>query len=346
MRAVRYTTSMDGTSLAWCRAGSGPSLVKAANWLTHLEYDSSSPVWSHWVEYLESRFSVVRYDERGCGLSDRRTQNLTIDSWVQDLRAVVEASEIDRPFYLMGVSQGAASSIAYAVKYPEDVAGLILVGGYSRGSNHRDEHAAALYKAVVDVFRLGWDEDNPVFQDVFTSRFIPEAPRDERRWFTDLCQNTLSPEIGAKLLMARADVNVEDLLVSVSAPTLVVHAHGDQVVPFAEGQLLAQRIPNARMTVVEGKNHIFQSSEKSWREFCVALDDFANLGKGTAVSRLTSRENEVLRGICEAKSNKEIAAELGLSEKTVRNHTSSILSKLELDNRQQAIREYAGEVGI
>ncbi len=342
MRAVRYTTSKDGTSLAWCMTGSGPPLVKAANWLTNLEYDLRSPVWSHWIEFLESNFSTVRYDERGCGLSDRRIKNLKIEHWVEDLHAVIEASEIEKPFFLLGISQGSAASIAYSVLYPENVAGLVLVGGYARGSNHRDERSAELYKAVVDVFRLGWEEDNPVFQDVFTSRFIPEAPREQRRWYTELCQNTLSPDTGANLLMARADVNIEHLLAQVTVPTLVVHAQDDQVVPFGEGQLLAQHIPGARMAIAAGKNHIFQSDEPAWRVFCEALLDFTDAGSPVSLEQLTDREREVLRGICMAKSNKEIARELEVSEKTIRNHTSNLFAKLQLENRQHAIRDFGG----
>ena len=340
MRTVRYTSSSDGTSLAWSKSGNGRPMVKAANWLTHLSYDLDSPIWSHWIEFLESHFTLVRYDERGCGLSDRRVENLSINYWVDDLEAVIDAAGIEEPFYLLGVSQGAATSVAYSLKHSDKVAGLILVGGYARGSNHRGPVAAQNYKTVIDVFRLGWENENPAFQDVFTSRFLPGAPPEQRSWFTDLCQKTVLPETGADLLMARADVNVERLLPEVSVPTQVIHSRDDQVIPFEEGQLLAQKIPGSVMSALEGRNHIIQRDEPAWRAFSETLLDFTSSSHTTVFSDLTKREQDVLRLICRAMSSKEIASSLQMSEKTVRNHTSKIYAKLELQNRQHAIRTY------
>lgn len=340
MRSVRYTTSKDGTSLAWSKSGNGPPMVKAANWLTHLGYDLESPIWSHWIEFLENHFTLIRYDERGCGLSDKRVKNLTMDHWVDDLEAVIDASGVDGHFYLLGVSQGAATSIAYSLRRPHGLAGLILVGGYARGSNHRGPGAAELYKAVIDVFRLGWENDNPAFQDVFTSRFLPDASPGQRAWFTDLCRKTVLPETGADLLMARADVNVESQLASVSVPTRVIHSRDDQVIPFEEGQLLAQNIAGASLSVLEGKNHIIQRDEPSWPEFRDILLEFSSSSRSVEIDGLTNRELDVFRLICQALSGKEIAVELQMSEKTVRNHTSNIYAKLNVQNRQQAIREF------
>lgn len=289
---------------------------------------------------LESHFTLVRYDERGCGLSDKRVKNLGMDCWVDDVEAVIDASGIDEPFYLLGISQGAATSVAYSLKHPDKVAGLILVGGYAKGSTHRGPDAARNYKTVIDVFHLGWENDNPAFQDVFTSRFLPEAPSEQRSWFTDLCNKSVLPETGAKLLMARADVNVEGLLPEVSVPTLVIHSKDDQVIPFEEGQLLAQKIPGAIMSVLEGKNHIIQRDAPAWRSFSKDLLDFTSQCRSADIGDLTKRERDVLRLICQAMSSKEIALDLRMSEKTVGNHTSNIYAKLDLQNRQQAIRTF------
>ena len=340
MSTVRYTKSSDGTALAWTKGGQGPVVVKASNWLTHLEYDLESPIWSHWIKFLEQRFTTVRYDERGCGLSDRRAKNLTLDHWVADLEAVVEASNVEKPFYLLGISQGAATSIAYAIKNPEDVAGLILVGGYARGSNHRGPLAAELYSTVINVFKLGWQQNNPAFQDVFTSRFIPDAPADQRRWFTDLCQATVSPETGAELLMARAEVNVEDMLSKVTVPTWIFHTRDDQVIPFEEGQILAQGIPNAQFKSLDGKNHIIQEAEPAWKNFCQEILGLIEQKDRPSLEGLTGRELQILKGICNAQSNKEIARDLDVSEKTVRNHISNLFSKLGVGNRQQALKRF------
>ena len=315
-------------------------MVKAANWLTHLGHDLESPIWSHWIEFLESHFTLIRYDERGCGLSGRRAKNLTMDHWVDDLEAVIDASGIDGQFYLLGVSQGAATSIAYSLRHPQRLAGMVIVGGYARGSNHRGPGAAELYKTVIDVFGLGWENDNPAFQDVFTSRFLPGASPEQRAWFTDLCRRTVLPETGADLLMARADVNVESLLASVSVPTRVIHSRDDQVIPFEEGQLLAQNIPDASLSVLEGKNHIIQRDEPSWQEFREILLEVTSSSRLAEIDGLTKRELDVIRLICRALSGNEIARELQMSEKTVRNHTSNIYAKLDVQNRQQAIREY------
>lgn len=341
MQTVRFTTSDDGTSLAWARSGAGIPLVKPANWLTHLEFDRQSPVWAHWIEFFETHFDFVRFDERGCGLSDRKVRNLSIDYWVQDLEAVIKAAEISEPFILLGISQGAATAIEYAAQHPDRVKALVLYGGYARGSNRRDDPATAeVYKTIVDVFRLGWDQNNPAFQDVFTSRFIPGGSQEHRRWYTELCQKVLSPENGAELLMARAEVDVESSLAKVTVPTLVIHARNDNVVPSDEGLLLAKGIPDSQLKILDGRNHILQKEEPAWRMFKAALLEFTLDHQEQTLDELTKREREVLRGICRAESNKQIALNLGVSEKTVRNHASHLFAKLGLESRQQAIRDF------
>lgn len=324
--------------MAWTRSGKGPALVKSSNWLTHLDYDRESPVWSHWVQFLETHFSFLRYDERGCGLSDKKVGELTIDHWCADLEAVIAAAAPPEPFFLLGVSQGAATAIAYAARHPEKIAGLILHGGYARGNNQRgDPKAAALYKAVIEVFRNGWDTDNPAFQEIYAARFIPDGTAEQRRWFTDLCERTLSPDSGAQLLMSRVNTNVEALLDKIAVPTLVLHVNRDAVTPLDEGRLLAKRIPGAQFVELDSRNHILQSNEPAWDRFKDSVLEFAFGQRKTSLPDLTNRELDVLRGICRAESNKEIANRLGMSEKTVRNHATNIFSKLGLENRHQAI---------
>ena len=316
--------------------------MRAANWLTHLNYDLSSPVWSHWGQFLERNFDYLRFDERGCGLSDRNVGNLTFDLWVDDLEAVIEAANVPAPFVLLGVSQGAATAIGYACKYPDRVSHLVLYGGYARGSFHRgDVRAGELYRAIVDVFRLGWGKDNPAFQEVFTSRFIPQGTAEQRQWYNDLCQKTVYPEAGADLLLARADVDVTRLLGEVSVPTLIIHARNDAVIPLAEGELLAREIPGSQLAIVEGCNHILQAEEQGWQEFCDLVRGFTGLTTTSKLDGLTSREREVLKLICMAKTNKDIALVLGLNEKTVRNHATNLFVKLDVESRQEAILNFA-----
>ena len=338
MTPVRFIETHDGLSLAWSRTGAGPTLVKAAAWLTHLEYDAESPVWSHWVRFLEGQFDYVRYDERGCGLSDQKTGALSLQSWTDDLERVIDAADIPKPFVLLAMSQGAGAAVEYAAKHPEDVSHLILCGGYARGVNHRNNpEAAKFYAAITDVFRMGWDSSNPAFREVFTKRFIPDGDAELVKWFNDLCGRATTPEIGAELLRARGDMDASAALKDVQCPTLVVHAKGDNVVPLNEARFLAHSIPNAELVVLPSNNHILQEQEPAWAEFCTLVLDFVGAAKTHAPASLTPREHQVLEGLCAAKSNKEIARDLGVSDKTVRNQLTSIFAKMGVSNRQEAI---------
>lgn len=343
MRAVRFAGTHDGLSLAWSRTGSGPPLVKAAAWLTHLEYDAESPVWAHWVKFFEENFDYLRYDERGCGMSDRKTGQLDIDSWTDDLSRVVEASGIPKPFALLAMSQGTGAAVRYAAEHPEDVSHLILIGGYARGAHCRDDpKAASLYRAVTEIFAAGLDDNNPAFRDVFTRRFIPDGDPEKIRWFNDLCRRATDAETGARLLAARGDMDVTDWLERVQCPTLVLHAQGDGVAPLAEGRLLAQRIPGAEFHVLESDNHILQPDEPACAEAQGAILHFVGAAGVSGGGDLTPRERAILSEICAAKSNKDIARALDMSEKTVRNHATNIFAKLGVSSRQEAILKMRG----
>lgn len=347
MRPVRYIQSKDGLSLAWTRTGSGVPLVRAAAWLTHLEHDHESPIWANWVGFFEEHFDYLRYDERGCGMSERtRTGDLTVDSWYDDLGRVVDSSKISKPFVLFALSQGTAAALRYAVEHPENVSHLIICGGYARGAYHRDNaEAASLYDAIVDVFRLGWDSPNNAFRDVFTKRFVPDGDPEKIRWFSDLCRHATTPEVGSILLRARADVEVSDLLPQVRCPTLVLHAQGDQVAPLEEGQLIARLVPDAQMVVLPSDNHILQADEPAWDVFKDQVLEFVGAKGVRSDVSLTPREQEILDGICAAKSNKEIARDLGVTDKTIRNQVTSIFAKLGVSNRQEAILKLGGASG-
>lgn len=338
MRSVRFVETHDGMSLAWARSGAGVPLVKAASWLTHLEYDGDSPVWSHWVRFLERHFDYLRYDERGCGLSDRKTGMLGVASWTDDLERVVDAADMPRPFVLLAMSQGTAAAVNYAVRHPQDVSHLILCGAYARGVYHReDPEAARFYDAIVDVFRMGWDMPNEAFREVFTKRFVPDGDSEKIHWFNELCRRTTDPMTGAKLLRARGAMDASDVLQRVSCPTLVLHAENDQVVPLEEGRFLARSIPGAELAVLASSNHILQEDEPAWPAFCDKMLAFVGAGRPMPDAGLTPRERDILAGICQAKSNKEIARDLGVSDKTIRNQATGIFAKLGVSSRQEAI---------
>ena len=340
---IRYVRTGDGVQLAWAEAGSGPVLVKAANWLTHLEYEWESPVWRHWIRFFSDHLRFVRYDERGCGMTDWDVGDLSFERWVEDLETVVEAAAPEKPFALLGISQGAAACLAYAVKYPERVSQLILYGGYARGTFRRgDPDRERLYHALIDLTRLGWGKDNPAFRQVFTSRFMPGATDEQVGWFNDLCRKTTSPEIAARLLETRGAIDVVELLGKVRAPTLVLHARDDDVVPISEGHILAARIPGAQFIELDSRNHILLENEPAWGRFCDEVLDFMGLkrsssGEDPAFSALSSREREVLGLITEGLGNAEIAERLSISEKTVRNHVTNLFDKLGVWTRAQAM---------
>lgn len=336
---IRYIRASDGVQLAWARSGNGPPLVKAATWLTHLEHDIESPVWRHWTEFLSDHFSYVRYDERGCGMSDWDVRDLSIERRVADLEAVVEAAAIPGPFTLLGMSQGATVCVAYAVKHPDRVAKMILCGGYVRGALRRsDEDANRMYAAIIDLSQL-WGSDNPSFRQVFTSRFIPEGTDEQLRWFNDLCLKTVSPQLAGTLLRARAETDISALLPRVQVPTLIMHAREDVIAPIAEGRALASGIAGAQFVELESRNHVLLEHEPAWTKFKETVLAFTGhtMPRADAFDRLSKRERETLSLLAEGLSNSQIAERLGISEKTVRNHLSHLFDKLGVWSRAQAI---------
>lgn len=339
-QTVRYARASDGVRLAWAESGSGPPLVKAATWLTHLEYDVESPVWRHWTAFLGEHFRYVRYDERGCGMSDWDVRDLSLERRVQDLETVIDAAGMTEPFTLLGISQGASVCIAYAVRHPERVARMVLCGGYARGVLRRgDVDATRTYQAIVDLAGL-WGSDNPAFRQVFTSRFIPGGTDEQLRWFNDLCRKSTSPALASTLLSARAGTDVTALLAHVRTPTLVLHAREDGVAPLAEGRVLAAEIAGAEFVELDSRNHVLLEHEPAWARFQEAVLAFTGQGAArsdAAFSGLSRRERETLALLAEGLSNSEIAERLGISEKTVRNHLSHLFDKLGVWSRAQAI---------
>ena len=264
---IHFCTASDGVRIAYASAGSGPPLVKTANWLNHIEYDWQSPVWSYLLHGLAAEYQLVRYDERGNGLSDWDVEDISFEAFVRDLETVVDAAQLQR-FALLGMSQGCAVSIVYALRHPERVSHLVLFGGYARGRRKRGS-ALEIEKteATTKLMRLGWGQENPAFRHMFTSHFIPGGTPDQMKWFNDLQRVTTSPNNAARIREAMNDIDVSQLLERVTVPTLVVHCQGDQVVPFEEGRLIASRISGARFVALESCNHLILPGEPALGRF-------------------------------------------------------------------------------
>lgn len=261
---IRFCTTRDGVRLAYALAGQGPPLVKAANWLNHLEYDWESPVWRHVLRDLASRFRLLRYDERGNGLSDWDIEHVHFDALVEDLETVVDAAGFER-FDLLGVSQGCAVSVAYAVRHPGRVNRLVLFGGYARGWRRRGTpREIAQREALTTLVREGWGSDNPAFRQVFSSLFFPDGTTEQMRAFNELQRITASPENAARLIEAFGTIDVTDLLPQVQAPTLVLHCREDGRIPFDAGRELAAGIPGARFVPLESRNHLILEQDAAW----------------------------------------------------------------------------------
>ena len=276
---IQFCQTPDGVHLAFSVTGSGPTLVKTANWLNHLEFDWRSPVWSPLFTRLAARNRLVRYDERGTGLSDRDTPDFSFEAFVHDLEAVVEALALPR-FALFGISQGAPIAIAYAVRHPERVSRVVLCGGFAQGWRKRgDAKDVARAEASITLIREGWAQDNPASRQMFTSLIIPDATLDEMRWLNDLERQSASPETAMRLLQVIGDIDVTDLLPKLTVPVLILHSRGDARVPFEHGLMLARAIPNARFVPLESKNHLILSHEPAFErlleEMCSFLEEDA-----------------------------------------------------------------------
>jgi pimeloyl-ACP methyl ester carboxylesterase/DNA-binding winged helix-turn-helix (wHTH) protein len=272
---IRFCRSADGVRLAYAEHGSGPVLVKAANWLTHLDYDWRSPVWRHWLRTFSRTHRFIRYDERGCGLSDRDVEDFALEAWVRDLEAVVDDAGLDR-FPLLGISQGAAVAIAYAVAHPDRVSHLVLYGAYARGhlaggGTERQQRAA---QVIIDLARVGWGKRNPAFRQLFSASFMPEGTAEQWQAFDELQQQSTSAENSARFLEAFFQLDVRDLAPQVTVPTLLLHCRGDLVWPFELGRRLAATIPGSRFVPLESRNHLLFENEPAWPVFVDEVERF------------------------------------------------------------------------
>jgi pimeloyl-ACP methyl ester carboxylesterase/DNA-binding CsgD family transcriptional regulator len=342
-QSIGFCQSADGCRIAVASCGNGPVILRAAHWLSHVDYDLESPVWRPWLQALSARNRFVRYDPRGCGLSDRHVADLSIEAWHADLDAV--AASIPEPqFVLLGLSQGGALAISYALRHPERVSYLVLLNAYGQGGRARAQTDAERLEAetLVNFVRIGWGRENPAFCRFFTNLFIPDGTPEQHRWWGDLERITATPEVAAQLLSNMQGIDILDLAARLRVATLIAHCRGDTRVPFNEGCKLAAAIPGARFVTLDSKNHVLLPDEPAWGVFQTELASF--LGQDQPVMRqalrgagLTPAEAAILELVAEGLDNRAIAERLGKSVKTIRNQLSVIFSKLDVHSRSQAI---------
>ena len=346
---IRFCTSSDGARIAYAEHGGGAPLVKVANWLTHLEHDWRSPVWRHWLDQLGTGCRFLRYDQRGCGLSDREPEGLSLELLVDDLEAVVDAAGLER-FTLLGLSQGGPVAVRYALRHPDRVTGLVFCGAYARGRLRRELTAEqrAQEELMQSVIRVGWGRSDHLFRRVYTMLFVPGGSEEQMRWFDELERVSASPQMAERLRAVWSEIDVSGSLPQLTAPTLVAHARHDAIVPFAEGRLLASGIPGARFLPLDSENHILLSDEPAWPQFLAAMREFVGTGDvrvAEPADELSPRELEVLALVADGLSNEQIAGELVLSVRTVERHLSNVYAKLRISGkaaRAAAAARYSG----
>ena len=271
---VRYCTARDGTRLAWSSVGGGFPLLKTANWLNHLEFDWASPVWRHWLRELTRQNCLIRYDERGNGLSDWNAADLSFESLVDDLETIVEEAGLGQ-FDLLALSQGAAVAIAYSLRHPGRVRRMVLLGGYARGWALRlTGEDLVRREAMVTLTRTGWGSDIPAFRQMFTSLYIPGGTPEQIGWWNELQKVSTTPDNAVRLQRVLANIDVSDLLAKVEVPTLVAHAKNDHVIGLEAGKELAAAIPGARFVELDSANHVLLEHEPAWDHFLTEMRRF------------------------------------------------------------------------
>ena len=336
---IRFCRAPDGVRLAYAVHGSGPPLVVVSCWLSHLQHDWQSPVWRHFLEDLGAITTLVRYDERGFGLSDWNVTDFSLEARLRDLEAVIDSLGFER-FALMGMSGNSPVALAYAARNPERVTRLIMYGGWAGWPTaaEMDDDTELAFQALV---RAGWARPDPLFRRVFTNIFIPDATEPQMRWYDDLQRMSTSTENMLAARHARRRTNVTDVLGEIRAPTLVLHARGDTAISFEHARTLAAAIPDARLTTLESRNHILLADEPAWGVFLREVAAFMEPDRVGAskpasdddVASLSAREREVLHLAAEGLSNEEVAERLTLSVRTVERHLSNAYLKLGISGK-------------
>ncbi len=353
-QSIRFCTSRDGTRIAFASTGSGPPLLCAGHSFSHLELEWDCEVWRPLLDLLGQGRTLLRYDMRGTGLSDREDLDFSLDRYQEDLEAVVAAAGLTQ-FSLLGMTGGGALAVTHAARHPQQVTRLVLLGSYLQGRSVRSKTPGQQEETelILKLVELGWGQDNPTFRQLFTYQFVPDATSAQLQSFNELMRHSAQATHAAALLRAWFGADLSNVAAQVRAPTLVMHADGDLRIPFDQGRALAAHIPGARFVTLASRNHILQPHEPAWAQLAAELEAFvAAPVPATTVSQgptgwagLTVKEEAVLNALLQGLGTADMAERLGIAEKTLRNHLSLIYSKLGVSNRAQAI-VYAREQGL
>lgn len=344
---LSYCTTSDGVKLAVRSMGRGPLIIKAANWLGNLHADAQLPSSRHWLDHLSRTHQLLCYDARGCGLSDREVDDISLDAWVRDLEAVADASGQER-FVLLGMSQGSAIAIRYAIRHPERVRGLVLYGSFVRGVFHQGLSAKtqAIFTELIRIAELGWGHDSSAFRRLFTVHLLPTAPASLLDAYDEVHKHSVSGPMAARYMKAFFELDARADVAQVRCPTLVMHVAGDSLIPQREGELVASLVPGARWVSVPGRNHAPLDTCPGWPTMQREMSNFlatleaaeAEAAQLTgAAPELTARQCEVLQHVARGLSDKEIARRLQLSPRTVEMHVARALAALGARNRSEAV---------
>jgi pimeloyl-ACP methyl ester carboxylesterase/DNA-binding CsgD family transcriptional regulator len=350
---IRFCTTVDGAKLAYAVSGDGPPLVLTTPWLTHLAPQWRSLAWEPWLETFCNEYKLLRYDLRGCGLSDRNT-DLSFEAWIRDFEAVVDAAGFEQFSVLAGCQQGPVA-IAYAARHPERVRKLVLFATYSQGRLRRPDPPVEVEKTrtVASLLPLGWGQEDNALLQIWAHAFQPRGTPAHWRAWCNVQRAATSAETAARMLDIGWNVDVREAARNIKCPVLLMHPARDAVVPIEAGRTLVSLIPGARFVEIDSDNHMPLADEPSWPRLVSEVRSFlgeptpavAAGGRALALEELTPRERTVLEGIAEGLDNAELAAALGLAEKTIRNHVTRLFDKIRVKHRYEAIVR-AREAGL
>jgi pimeloyl-ACP methyl ester carboxylesterase/DNA-binding CsgD family transcriptional regulator len=336
---LRFTQVASGARIAWARSGHGPPLVRAGHWMTHCEYDTVSALFRPWLERLGRTVTLYRYDERGSGLSADNEAPPSLESAVEDLSAVVAAAGLDQ-LALLGISGGAAPSIAYAARHPDKVSHLVLLGAYSHGLLQREPNAdqRAYLEAQARLIELGWGVRDAPVQQFISASMIPDGTPEQVAALNEQQRRSCNGRQAAAFFRSRLALDVRTELAAVRCPTLVLHAEGDAAVGIECGRELAAAIAGARFESLPSRNHVPLAGEPAFDRFCEAVAEFVGAGVDpTEGAPFTPRERQLLALVARGCDNLQIGAELGWADKTVRNALSALYKRLAVEGRSHAV---------